>query len=93
VLPGSSYIYKEPQGVVLIISPWNYPVNLALVPLIGKVISLQLLITHKVPLLVEILRFLNYLATARTLARPLPIWFTNTWIDAVLLQNMKVALR
>ena len=23
--PGKSYIYPEPKGVVLIISPWNYP--------------------------------------------------------------------
>ncbi|EGC36848.1 aldehyde dehydrogenase [Dictyostelium purpureum] len=35
--PGSSYILKEPLGVVLIMSPWNYPVNLALVPLIGAI--------------------------------------------------------
>lgn len=34
--PGSkSYIRHEGKGVVLIISPWNYPVGLALVPLVG----------------------------------------------------------
>lgn len=33
--PGSSKIYPEPYGVVLIISPWNYPLQLTLVPLIG----------------------------------------------------------
>lgn len=32
-----SYIYKEPYGVVLIMSPWNYPVLLSLVPLIGAI--------------------------------------------------------
>ena len=32
-----SYIYKVPLGIVLIISPWNYPVQLALLPLIGAV--------------------------------------------------------
>jgi len=36
-MPASSYIYKDPAGVVLIMSPWNYPVNLALVPLIGAI--------------------------------------------------------
>lgn len=33
--PSKSIIYKEPYGVVLIMSPWNYPVQLTLVPLIG----------------------------------------------------------
>ncbi|XP_036918413.1 aldehyde dehydrogenase family 3 member B1 isoform X2 [Sturnira hondurensis] len=31
----SAFIHKEPFGVVLIIAPWNYPVNLILVPLVG----------------------------------------------------------
>ena len=35
--PSSSKIYKDPYGVVLIISPWNYPYQLALVPLIGAI--------------------------------------------------------
>ncbi len=33
----SSYIYKEPYGVVLIISPWNYPFQLIMAPLIGAI--------------------------------------------------------
>ncbi|AFY72832.1 NAD-dependent aldehyde dehydrogenase [Synechococcus sp. PCC 7502] len=33
----SSYIYTEPVGVVLIISPWNYPFQLAIAPLIGAI--------------------------------------------------------
>lgn len=32
-----SYIYKEGYGRVLIMSPWNYPVNLALIPLAGSI--------------------------------------------------------
>ena len=35
--PSSNRIYKEPYGTVLIISPWNYPFQLALSPLIGAV--------------------------------------------------------
>jgi aldehyde dehydrogenase (NAD+) len=31
------YIYSEPFGVALIISPWNYPLQLALAPLIGAI--------------------------------------------------------
>jgi len=34
--PGSSYIYAEPYGVSLIISPWNYPFQLVIGPLIGS---------------------------------------------------------
>lgn len=30
-------IVKEPYGVTLIVSPWNYPVQLAFVPLIGAI--------------------------------------------------------
>jgi aldehyde dehydrogenase (NAD+) len=33
--PGTGHIQREPLGVVLIIAPWNYPVQLSLVPLIG----------------------------------------------------------
>ncbi len=35
--PSSSYILKDPIGNVLIMSPWNYPVQLTLVPLIGAI--------------------------------------------------------
>jgi aldehyde dehydrogenase (NAD+) len=34
-LPGKSLIYKEPLGVVLIIGPWNYPLQLLFTPLVG----------------------------------------------------------
>jgi aldehyde dehydrogenase (NAD+) len=33
--PGQSYIASEPLGVVLIIGPWNYPLQLVLAPLVG----------------------------------------------------------
>lgn len=32
-----SYIYPEPYGNVLIISPWNYPLQLTLAPLLGAI--------------------------------------------------------
>lgn len=34
-LPGSAWTVPEPLGVVLVISPWNYPVNLALTPVVA----------------------------------------------------------
>ena len=35
VLPSMSYVVKEPLGTALIVSPWNYPVQLLLSPLVG----------------------------------------------------------
>ncbi|MGZ3882108.1 MAG: aldehyde dehydrogenase, partial [Flavisolibacter sp.] len=35
--PSKSFIYKEPLGVVLIIGPWNYPLQLLLTPLVGAI--------------------------------------------------------
>ncbi len=35
--PSKSYIYTEPYGVSLIISPWNYPLRLTIPPLIGSI--------------------------------------------------------
>jgi aldehyde dehydrogenase (NAD+) len=35
--PGKSYVVPEPLGVILIIGPWNYPVQLILGPLIGAI--------------------------------------------------------
>lgn len=32
-----SFVVPEPYGVVLILSPWNYPVNLCLTPLVGAI--------------------------------------------------------
>ena len=36
-LPSGSKLYRDPFGVVLIIAPWNYPLQLLLVPLIGAI--------------------------------------------------------
>jgi len=36
-LGSSSYIHYEPKGVVLIISPWNFPFNLTFGPLVSAV--------------------------------------------------------
>ena len=35
--PASSYIAPEPYGVVLIMAPWNYPIQLCLAPLAGAI--------------------------------------------------------
>ncbi|WP_448562632.1 aldehyde dehydrogenase family protein [Trichothermofontia sp.] len=35
--PGRAMLIPEPLGVVLIISPWNYPFQLSLLPLVGAI--------------------------------------------------------
>ena len=35
IKPGSGRVIREPLGTVLVIAPWNYPLQLALAPLIG----------------------------------------------------------
>lgn len=35
--PAVSHIHKDPYGVVLIMAPWNYPFQLALMPLIAAI--------------------------------------------------------
>lgn len=37
LFPASSYIVSEPYGVALIMAPWNYPVQLCFMPLIGAI--------------------------------------------------------
>ncbi|WUK16836.1 aldehyde dehydrogenase family protein [Kitasatospora sp. NBC_00374] len=34
-LPAEARVVREPLGVVLVIAPWNYPLQLALAPLVG----------------------------------------------------------
>ena len=36
-LPSKSYVITEPLGVILIIGPWNYPLQLLFTPLVGAI--------------------------------------------------------
>jgi aldehyde dehydrogenase (NAD+) len=36
-LPSKSYVMSEPLGLVLIIGPWNYPLQLLFTPLVGAI--------------------------------------------------------
>jgi aldehyde dehydrogenase (NAD+) len=36
-VPSTSFVMKEPLGIVLIIGPWNYPLQLLFTPLVGAI--------------------------------------------------------
>jgi aldehyde dehydrogenase (NAD+) len=37
LIPSRSITYRDPKGVVVIFAPWNYPFNLAFIPLVGAI--------------------------------------------------------
>ncbi len=37
IQPATSRIISDPKGIVMIFSPWNYPFNLTMIPLIGAI--------------------------------------------------------
>lgn len=39
LFPKKSYVYYEPLGTILIISPWNYPFNLTMCPFVSAFIA------------------------------------------------------
>lgn len=72
--PASSRIYHEPYGTVLIMSPWNYPVNLTLTPLVGAIAAGNC----------AILKPSNYTpATAQCIANLISSTFSPEYISVV----------
>lgn len=37
IFPGKGYVMRKPYGQVLVLSPWNYPFQLSIVPVIGAI--------------------------------------------------------
>lgn len=73
-LPGAGKIYPEPLGIVLIISPWNYPLQLAITPLVGAIAAGNCTIIKP-----------SEIAThaAAVLAKMLQKYFDSTYISLV----------
>ncbi len=56
--PARSYILPQPYGQVLIISPWNYPFQLSMIPLMGALAAgncVVLKVSQKVPGTLEVI--------------------------------------
>lgn len=59
LMPGRSRVVYEPLGVVLVIAPWNYPLQLALNPLVGAVAAGNCVVmkaSHQTPNVTEAMR-------------------------------------
>lgn len=72
--PGKSLIYREPYGVVLIIAPWNYPMQLSLNPLIGAIAAGNCAVLKPSELAP---------ATSALLAKYLPMYTDNDCIKVI----------
>ena len=75
LMPATSFIRPEPYGAVLIIAPWNYPFQLALIPLVGAIAAGN----HVVVKPSE-----HAPATARIVARILGESFVSSQVSTVL---------
>ena len=60
VLPSSSHIVREPLGCTLIVSPWNYPVQLLLNPLVGAIAAGCTAILKPSPYVPNVSKVLEY---------------------------------
>ncbi|MFR9774030.1 aldehyde dehydrogenase family protein [Nocardia sp. SC052] len=73
-MPGRGWYEYEPLGVVLVIGPWNYPLNLTLGPLVGAIAAGNCVI----------LKPSEYSpATSRLLARLVPHYLDNDAVKVV----------
>lgn len=72
--PGFGRIYPEPLGVVLIISPWNYPFQLIIAPLVGAIAAGNCAILKPSEIAAH---------TSKLLAEILPKYFDPAYIAVV----------
>jgi aldehyde dehydrogenase (NAD+) len=73
--PARATVVREPLGVVLIIAPWNYPLNLSLFPLIGAIAAGNCAVIKPSE---------HAAATADALARWLPEYLDGDCFEVVL---------
>lgn len=72
--PSKGYIIPEPYGVCLIMSPWNYPLQLSLLPLVGAIASGNTVV----------LKPSNYAKNVSEVLKTILMNFDNNYINVVL---------
>ena len=74
VQPGKSYVHKDSLGVVLVIGPWNYPLQLMLSPLVGALAAGNAVLLKPSEIAKE---------TSRVVANLLPNYVDNDFVQVV----------
>ncbi|HBQ60458.1 MAG TPA: aldehyde dehydrogenase family protein [Balneolaceae bacterium] len=72
--PSQNYTVAEPYGTVLIIAPWNYPVQLALLPMVGAIAAGNTVIIKPSELTPN---------TSEAIAKVLGKWFKEEFVAVV----------
>lgn len=72
--PGRARVVREPLGVVLVIAPWNYPVQLCLAPLLGALAAGNAVVVKPSEIAP---------ATSRLLARLVPRYLDRSAVHVV----------
>lgn len=69
-------IYNDPYGVVLVLAPWNYPLQLAMIPLASAIAAGNCVIIKPSEMSV---------ATTNLLAELIPKYLDNVSVDCLFL--------
>lgn len=72
--PSSNYTIAEPYGAVLVIAPWNYPIQLALLPVVGAIAAGNTVVVKPSEITPH---------TSSTLHRLMSKWFKEEFIAVV----------
>eukprot|EP01112_Ceratiomyxa_fruticulosa_P020543 TRINITY_DN7020_c0_g3_i1.p1 TRINITY_DN7020_c0_g3~~TRINITY_DN7020_c0_g3_i1.p1 ORF type:complete len:511 (-),score=88.22 TRINITY_DN7020_c0_g3_i1:66-1598(-) len=74
LLPAKSYVIREPLGVILVIAPWNYPFQLAIVPLAAALAAGNTVVIKPSEIAT---------ATSKALAKIIPEYFDKSVVNIV----------
>lgn len=87
LFPSSTHIIKEPLGCSLIISPWNYPVQLLLNPLVGAISSGCTAVLKPSPYVPEVSKAIEEMISDTFEERYIAVIQGNRTVNAALLEQ------
>ena len=87
LFPSSTHIVKEPLGCSLIISPWNYPVQLLLNPLVGAISSGCTAVLKPSPYVPEVSKAIEEMISDTFEERYIAVIQGNRTVNAALLEQ------